>query len=81
MEPKFKVSNGNMDVIAPQYIKLVVDNKDEMQLSKVVVSYDIEGLPLSYLTDDEWDFSAYIRTKSNASQKRAIWRWSSFPSL
>ncbi|WP_157774544.1 hypothetical protein [Aeromonas sp. CU5] len=79
MEPKFKVSNGTMDVIAPQYIKLVVDNKDEMQLSKVVVSYDIEGLPLSYLTDDEWDFSAYIRTKSNASQKRAIWRWSSFP--
>lgn len=79
MEPLFKLGSSAPDVAAPQYVKLAMDNEDQVQLSHIVVSYDVDGQPLSYLTDDEWDFSAYSQTKSNASQKRSVWRWNTVP--
>lgn len=79
MDPLFKPSIGAPDIISPQYVRLVRDNDDLEMLAKVIVTYDDEGQPLNYLTDDEWDFTAYIQTKLAKSRSGAVWRWNNVP--
>ncbi|WED82624.1 hypothetical protein PYU99_06700 [Aeromonas media] len=79
MDPLFKPSVGAPDVIAPQYVKLAMDNDDLAQLAKVIVTYNDDGQPLNYLTDDEWDFTAYIQTKLAKNHSSAVWRWKNVP--
>jgi hypothetical protein len=79
MAPVFKPSTSIPDVTAPPYVALVMNCDDPEQLLDIVVSYDADGKPLSYLTDEKWDFSAYVQTKSEHSQRHAVWDWTFVP--
>ncbi len=81
MKPIFKPASHVPGVVAPQYATLAMDNNDQMQLANIVISYDVDGQPLSYLTDDIWDFRAYVQTKSEHSQRSAVWNWETIPDI
>lgn len=78
MQPLFRLGSTTPGGPTPQFIQLAIDNDDLSQLKDIVVSYDVDGNPKSFITDDEWDFSAYFHVKST-NNLRSILRWNEIP--
>lgn len=78
MQPLFRLGSTTPGGPTPQFMQLAIDNDDLSQLKDIVVSYDVDGNPKSFLTDDEWDFSAYFHVKST-NNLRSILRWNEIP--
>lgn len=72
----FKPSVGAKEVKAPELVVIdcTIDRADKF--ANVVVSYDRGGKPLSYLSDDVWDFRPYSSAKTESGSAVAVWDWS-----
>ncbi|ADN75788.1 hypothetical protein Fbal_1584 [Ferrimonas balearica DSM 9799] len=79
MKPEY-IPTINSDQKTPEYIRLSVDNLNDQDLSKVIVSLDANDRPLSRFTDDVWDFAAYVKTKKTALKRPTKWNWNRVPS-
>ena len=62
----FKPSVGADDVKVPELVVIDCSIDSSAEFTNVVVSYDRDGKPLSYLSDDVWDFSAYSSSKTES---------------
>ena len=71
----FKPSVGADDVKVPELVVIDCSIDSSAEFTNVVVSYDRDGKPLSYLSDDVWDFSAYSSSKTESGSARVIWDW------
>lgn len=77
MQVRFKPGKNNPGITTPAWVELRQD--DTFPLNEIIVSYDVDSRPLSYFTDDIWDFRAYVRTRSGYSQGDAVWNWIRVP--
>ena len=77
----YRPANDAPNKGTPAWVNLAVDNTDTAALSHVVISFDEDGNPRSFLTSIEWNFTAYVQANSDSAKERAIWSYKQVPKV